>query len=111
MCRLIARQENEYYYHGPELQDEKTLEFCGICEGTILFLSQATVTIFVKTLFGKVVTCEVSPNWDVLRLKRLIEEKEGIPLSTPPILSANVIPPSDCHTRRLSTMLFFGKRS
>ena len=83
MCKSISRYQLEYY-DGPELRDEKSLEFCGISEGTILFLSDI-VTVFVRTLFGKVVACDVSLNWHVLRLKRLIEEKEGIPLSTPPM--------------------------
>ena len=85
MCNLISRCYYNKDHDYPELRDEKTLEFCGISEGTILFLSDI-ITVFVKTLFGKVVACDVPPNWDFLRLKRLIEEKEGIPPSTPPVL-------------------------
>ncbi|KAI9447275.1 hypothetical protein BJY52DRAFT_1216311 [Lactarius psammicola] len=69
-------------YDSPELQDEKNLEFYGISEGTILFLSlrpQAAFNVFVKTLTEKVVTCVVAPNWDVLTLKRIIGAKEVIP--------------------------------
>jgi ubiquitin len=35
--------------------------------------------IFLKTLTGKTVTLKVTPDMDILRVKELIEDKEGIP--------------------------------
>ncbi len=74
MCKLLPQ------YDSPELQDKKNLEFYGISEGAILFLShrpQATVTVFVKTFTRKTLTCDVALDWDVLMLKHIIREKEG----------------------------------
>jgi len=76
------------HYDSPELQDEKNLEFYGIFKGTILFLSDRTVTVFVETIIGKPVTYDVALDWDVLTLKRIIDEKEKrcLALSMPHIL-------------------------
>ena len=42
---------------------------------------QSCKQIFVKTLRGKTITVEVSLDWNVDDLKRVIEEKEGMPAS------------------------------
>ncbi|KAI9443564.1 hypothetical protein H4582DRAFT_1925739 [Lactarius indigo] len=73
MCKLLPQ------YDSPELEDEKTLKFYGISEGTILLLSQPTFTVFLKTIFGKILTCDVAPDSDVMMLKRIYEAKEGYP--------------------------------
>ncbi|KAH9007989.1 hypothetical protein EDB83DRAFT_2323490 [Lactarius deliciosus] len=75
ICQLLHR------YHSPELEDEKNLEFYGISEGTILFLSDRPLSpiVFVKTLTGRTLRCEMALDWDVLMLKRVIQKKEGIP--------------------------------
>ncbi|KAH9167534.1 hypothetical protein EDB89DRAFT_1997199 [Lactarius sanguifluus] len=75
ICKLLRR------YHSPELEDEKNLEFYGISEGTILFLSDRPLSpiVFVITLTGRTLRCDVALDWDVLMLKRVIQEKEGRP--------------------------------
>ncbi len=84
MCKLSDD------YDSPELEDEKNLEFYRISEGTILFLSlrpeTTTFTVFIETLIGKVVKYIVAPDWNVLMLKELIQEREGIPPGTPHML-------------------------
>ncbi|KAI9443562.1 ubiquitin, partial [Lactarius indigo] len=42
--------------------------------------------VFVKTLTGKTVNCDVVLDWDVLTLKRTIQEKEGIPPDQPRLI-------------------------
>jgi large subunit ribosomal protein L40e len=38
------------------------------------------ITVFVKTLTGKTITCRVDKDGDVHDLKRMIQDSEGIPL-------------------------------
>ena len=90
MCKLISQ------YDGPEPQDKKTLEFCGIYEGTRLFHSQATVygtlkgkrpfhppsaarTLFLKNICAESVSYEFNPSDTVERLKTRVQDKNGIP--------------------------------
>ncbi|KAH9171933.1 ubiquitin-related domain-containing protein [Lactarius sanguifluus] len=75
ICKLLRR------YHSPELEDEKNLEFYGISEGTILFLSDHPLSpiVFVKMLTGETLRCDVALDLDVLMLKCVIQKKEGIP--------------------------------
>ncbi|KAH8988095.1 ubiquitin-related domain-containing protein [Lactarius akahatsu] len=75
ICKLLHR------YHSPELEDKMNLEFYGISEGTILFLSDRPLSpiVFVITLTGRTLRCDMALDWDVLMLKRVIEKKEGIP--------------------------------
>ena len=80
MCKLLPQ------YDIPELQDEKTLEFYGISKGTILFLSPATVIVFLNIFQRKTVKYDVALNWDVMKLKDLFFLKEGIPPCTPHML-------------------------
>ncbi len=82
MCKLL------HHYDSPELEDEKNLEFYGVLEGTILFLSHRpeAPVVFVKTLTGKTIMCDVALDWDILKLKHIIQEKEGIPPGTPHML-------------------------
>ncbi|KAH8986266.1 ubiquitin-related domain-containing protein [Lactarius hatsudake] len=74
MVKLHSR-----YDDSPELEDERGLEFYGISEGTILFLSlRPQATVFVKMLTGKTVSCSVALDWSVLLFKQTIQETEGI---------------------------------
>ncbi|KAH9057398.1 ubiquitin-related domain-containing protein, partial [Lactarius vividus] len=63
-----------------ELEDERNLEFYGISEGTILFLSHRPLSpiVFIIFLTGKTLECDVALDRDVLTLKRVIQQKEGI---------------------------------
>ena len=42
-------------------------------------MKPGTMQIFVKTLDGKSSTFRVTPNHTVLELKKMIQEKEGVP--------------------------------
>jgi ubiquitin len=49
-------------------------------EGNLIHNHKQNMQIFVKTLTGKTMTCEVEANQSVAHLKGLIADKEGIPV-------------------------------
>ena len=76
----IPMDDQRLSYKGVELDDpDDTMQVCGIQHGDTIDLS-TDIEIKVKTLDGKLVPIVISPNGNILDVKKQVMDKEGIPV-------------------------------
>ncbi len=91
----VRVEEQQLFFGGSELEDERKLSECGVATGSNLHLILSSnsrssapgegsvreagkAVLFVKTLTGKTIMVDVSPTDSVLALKEQIQTKEGV---------------------------------
>lgn len=82
----IPIQEQELIYRGKPLMGTGTLMDSGVVDGAMVTLcirkaEGSTIAVSVRMLSGKVLTLDVEASWTVLRVKQLIQDTEGTPVS------------------------------
>jgi len=82
----IPIQEQELIYRGKRLMGTGTLMDSGVVDGAFVTLRIGkaegnTIAVNVRMLSGKVLTLDVEATWTVLRIKQLIQDMEGTPVS------------------------------
>ena len=82
---IPAHQQRLHFSHHYELEDGRTLSDYGIQNGATLWLKTVEnscdgVKIFMNTLKGKPISVVVEPTNTVRKVKRKIQENEGIPI-------------------------------
>ena len=78
----IAHDMQQLYFHGKQLEDDKTLEGCAINEGSTLFMylcPHDQRQVLVKTAAGKTVFLFLEGNERVNDIKANIQDKTGVP--------------------------------
>ena len=84
----IPVDEQQLFFAGTELENDKKLSACGVQDDGVLDLLTDTpsltgppvgMMLFVKTLTGRTVVLSPKPGDTVLDLKSQIQDKEGIP--------------------------------
>ena len=96
----IPLDQQTLNFNGLQLQDEFTLSDYGICNESTLYLSvkiRPGMQIYVKTWTRKVITLRVEVMNTIEYLKKIIQDKEGIPFDQQ-ILSFDGIQLKDEHT-------------
>ncbi|CAG8826787.1 24578_t:CDS:1, partial [Racocetra persica] len=77
----IPLVQQRIYFNEQELNDNSSLSFCQIKKESVLYLEILTmvIKIYVKIMNEKIIELEVRRDHSIREVKRLIQDKEGIP--------------------------------
>ncbi|CAG8548161.1 3553_t:CDS:2 [Acaulospora morrowiae] len=75
----IPPEQQSLFFLSKELCDQNTLSYYNIQRGSTLDLEYKEIAIFVNVIDGKIIELRVKSDYKVESIKRMIQDKEGIP--------------------------------